>query len=534
VRRIPILHPILLAIFPILFLAVQNIDELFLGDIVRPLIAAAVVAVLLLLLFRVIARSWQKSALLTSFSTLLLFSFGHLSTALRGVFEVVGLAVSARWVAMIAVAAIWALLAWLILRSRRQFGRVTAVMNAIALVLVGLQVAQGGYLLLSRPHSQLNRIEPTITLDPGGRTPDIYYIVLDAFGREDVIREIYGYDNSWFIEELRRLGFYVADKSHSNYCQTSLSLASTLNLKYIHDLGDFDPASHDRGPLTVLLQDNLVFGLLKEQGYELTAFGSAFPPTEFKSADTYSTTPLALSEFETTVLGTTPLPVLIPDIASEYVQHRRRIHQTFEGLVQVDLDNSPQIVFAHLMTPHPPFIFDGIGRPVQPDRPFYFGRGTHYFEKGGSLAEYVLGYAGQVEYISKLLAQTIRDIIDRYDADSRPIIIVQGDHGPGSRLYWQNVHKIDIKECFAILNAIYLPGCYDSLLYPSITPINTFRVVLDQCFNADCELLPDRSIFTAWTRPYLWFEVTEQLKVLSAVADRKGLAGGDQSAEPLN
>src|SRR5207253_1118682 len=35
------------------------------------------------------------------------------------------------------------------------------------------------------------------------RRPDIYYIVLDSYGRGDVLKEIYGYDNTPFLEGLR-------------------------------------------------------------------------------------------------------------------------------------------------------------------------------------------------------------------------------------------------------------------------------------------------------------------------------------------
>ena len=45
----------------------------------------------------------------------------------------------------------------------------------------------------------------------------------------------------------------------------------------------------------------------------------------------------------------------------------------------------------------------------------------------------------------------------------------------------------------AILTAAYLPGgSQDSRLYPSISPVNTFRVVFNRYFGARYPLLPDR------------------------------------------
>ena len=64
-------------------------------------------------------------------------------------------------------------------------------------------------------------------------TPDIYYIILDAYSGADVLDELYGLDNRPFLDSLRSKGFYVADDSHTNYTQTIFSVPSTLNFDYI-------------------------------------------------------------------------------------------------------------------------------------------------------------------------------------------------------------------------------------------------------------------------------------------------------------
>jgi hypothetical protein len=48
-----------------------------------------------------------------------------------------------------------------------------------------------------------------------------------------------------------------------------------------------------------------------------------------------------------------------------------------------------------------------------------------------------------------------------------------------------------------ILNAYYLPGGEDRWLYPSISPVNSFRVVLNAYFGADLPFLPDATYFTS-------------------------------------
>jgi hypothetical protein len=44
---------------------------------------------------------------------------------------------------------------------------------------------------------------------------------------------------------------------------------------------------------------------------------------------------------------------------------------------------------------------------------------------------------------------------------------------------------------FRILNAYFLPGVSHRHLYPSITPVNSFRLVFNLYFHAGLPLLPD-------------------------------------------
>ena len=68
-------------------------------------------------------------------------------------------------------------------------------------------------------------------------------------------------------------------------------------------------------------------------------------------------------------------------------------------------------------------------------------------------------------------------------SDVPPIIILQGDHG----VWWESEeHRTEI------LNAYYLPGEGSKLLYKTISPVNSFRVVFNLYFGTDYELLDDR------------------------------------------
>jgi len=57
--------------------------------------------------------------------------------------------------------------------------------------------------------------------------------VLDRYANVGTLAEVYGFDNSGFLNQLGAEGFYVANESCANYVRTSESLASSLNMEYI-------------------------------------------------------------------------------------------------------------------------------------------------------------------------------------------------------------------------------------------------------------------------------------------------------------
>jgi hypothetical protein len=104
--------------------------------------------------------------------------------------------------------------------------------------------------------------------------------------------------------------------------------------------------------------------------------------------------------------------------------------------------------------------------------------------------EYVDAYAQQVRFLAKVVTKAVQRILA--DSPEPPIIIVQGDHGPRG-------FSPDIRYSrLAILNAYYLPDGGRRLLYPSISPVNSLRVVLNHYFGANLSLLPDRAFRTRW------------------------------------
>ena len=61
-----------------------------------------------------------------------------------------------------------------------------------------------------------------------------------------------------------------------------------------------------------------------------------------------------------------------------------------------------------------------------------------------------------------------------------------------------------------ILNAYYVPEAIKARLYPAITPVNTFRIILSGLFGGSYPLLPDKSYYAGpiGAMPYTFQDVT--------------------------
>jgi hypothetical protein len=332
--------------------------------------------------------------------------------------------------------------------------------------------------------------------------PDIYYIILDGYARQDVLRDVYGFDNGPFITWLKSRGFYVADRSVSNYPMTFLSLASSLNMRYLND--DARQIGHKRrktSPILKLISDNEVGRYLHAQGYRYVHFGTDWEGTaEAKVADeTRMSAPLFFrAEFVATLMRTTMLRPLAPSVANTHLF-------TLGELQDIPKIQGPTFTFAHLILPHSPYVFDRHGN-VQNDIPI-----SLQFDLDGKTGGWQnrQGYLEQVMFANTRIQEVIDAILKR--SPYPPVIIIQSDHGSASTKNHEVAASTQpwlIRERMPILNCYYVPEKCRKLLYPSISPVNSFRVVFNGLFAAGYELLPDRHYFSWYYRPYKLADVT--------------------------
>jgi hypothetical protein len=145
------------------------------------------------------------------------------------------------------------------------------------------------------------------------------------------------------------------------------------------------------------------------------------------------------------------------------------------------------------------------------------------------VSPHAAAYGGQVLYFSKLLDGVVRRILAQ--SARPPIIIIQADHGLRETVVWGDSARNQLLERHAILYAAYLPPSArqaqpSTQLYDSISPVNTFRIVLSTYFDTTMSLLPDRSYYSLLERPYHFYDVD---KPESYPAVRGNLAEPDES-----
>ena len=486
--------------FPPLAMLASNLEGTEISSVLRPPALTVIVSLATFGILRALTGNSPKAALLTLLLILAAFSYGHLYALLKQTGFIDPGMVRHRFLLPV-VAVGLGLVVWLIVKwipNRDLF----PALNIAALVLFMMPIFQTAKFALNsaaRERASETLQECRLTVEEGSVPPDIYLIVLDAYERDDVLREMHGYDNSAFLESLENQGFYVARGSLSNYRHTEMTLASMLNLEYLQAIPEsYSADSSNRQGFIPSISQNEARHQLECLGYQTVAFETGVYWTEWREADYYITSESSileslhatgrLSRFEALLIDTTIGRAILdlatqmglaPEIVADSPldEHRERILFVFDQLERVPELPSPKFVFVHILSPHPPFVFGPTGEKVS------FGR----FETEPSLEEknQLAAYADQVTYLNTRVLKVVERLLG--NSATPPIVIIQGDHGWADR---------NAEDKLSILNAYYLPDGGTDRLYPTITPINSFRTVFDYYFDADYGSLQNLSYFS--------------------------------------
>jgi len=358
------------------------------------------------------------------------------------------------------------------------------------------------------------------SLSSENNKPDIYYIVLDRYNNNTVLKKQFGYDNSDFTDFLSKNGFYVKPGAHSNYPYTTFSISSTLNANYQTDIVKRFSKTKDQtySPYSNGVRYSTVADRLKKLGYSYYHLGTWFEATNYA--------PMADKVFQTTgqltvlghtfTLNTFARQELSSSVYNRFFQRGLLIgnHRVLEFVDKASgpsslsnlaelkeiAEDSPggRFIFAHFLIPHDPYTFnaDGtlnknyannnVGKPVK--------------EK----------YIEQVKFINKEMEAIVSTALKK--SDNQAIVIIQADEGawptklniekaaapkssadevtvplPGDMRKWP---EADLQMKYGILAAYHIPKVGEKDLRSKVDSVNVFRLVFNTYFNGKFPYLP--------------------------------------------
>jgi hypothetical protein len=479
-------HSILFAIFPAISLMAHNLGQISLLYIIRPLIVFALLALILIFLVNAVVRNWAKTGLIVTPMVIASSTYGIVYDVIQNK-TLLGFSLNHRLGLLLVFVILIAGITIFVISRKSDLKLSNQFLTVVSIAAVLLPTAQLiSYMVTSKSVSAVSTAEQNAQIASAeNKLPDIYYFILDGYSRSDKLAKTFNIDNSAFLDELNGMGFYIAGCSRSNYANTRLSLASSLNMGYLDVIAPrATPDIQSIGILDDQILHSKVRSDLEAMGYKTVSFQTGYLFSEFHDAAYYiqtssiSLTSPYISPFESLLLDETGFKLLetIPAVKiwsvksplyEKYLIEKNKI----SNVGHLDIP-SPKFVFVHLLAAHRPFIFSPTG-DVQSD--------DNYYAKGGMPVDGIFdkkGYANGIKYLDSALIPIIHNLLD---SKTRPIIIIQGDHGNMARKQRQ------------ILNAYYFPDMNYESLYPSISPVNSFRALFNKYFSSSMPMLPDRS-----------------------------------------
>ncbi len=483
-KKISLLSPFLLALAGLLLLYAEASFEVSPDQILIPLVLVWLVGALLIFPVHCLLHDWDLTGICAGlFVIVLFFSPAAFKPAAVGV---------------LAVFVAWAGLS-LISKGPGKMRFLAVLFTFTSTLLAIFPMVVVGRLFLELPLSAYRAPVaggPEIGPSASAQKPDIYYIVLDGYGRDDILRDYYSFDNSEFTGYLKSKGFILPEQARSNYAKTVLSVASALNMDYVQNIAPDLTDSPFWWLLTPYIRHSRLRSVLEQEGYQTYAVATDWDITDNRTVDHYyAPYPVLLNDFEGFFLNTAPigrLQSLAGPFASirSYQAHRAFIENNFAALRKMPGLAGPKFIFVHILAPHPPFVFDAGGNALDPAYTFSFDDANDF---AGGRGQYRNQYVGQVKFVNARLKAVIDEIL--LNSTTPPILVLQADHGPGMATDFRSAAHTCMRERFSTFAAYYFPEADASLIPPDITAVNVFRMVLDQYFHADLPLLENTNYY---------------------------------------
>jgi hypothetical protein len=325
------------------------------------------------------------------------------------------------------------------------------VVGTFALVgLATLMLGISAYGMVSRQVSEPSIMTFTPSENGGADAyPDVLFILLDGYARQDVLEELNGFDNSQFLSSLGDSGFEINRSATSNYNRTYASVASVMDLGYPIESGIVTSDSREtiRG---LLGQGGSLVAAYREAGYEFTYSENGWSGSQCGSAvdhcwraEVTRTNAYYLSQL-------TPIAPIVkrafthPMHSSSWTQ----INQLADVVLERSERQTPQLFWAHFLLPHPPVNLDASCAQHTDS----WRHGLMLTSGTGSDQQRREAYVDQTICINETLTSQLDRI---FEQNSNIAVFVFSDHGSDSQqqlmTFPSNLTSEQIHERYGIL-----------------------------------------------------------------------------------
>lgn len=417
---------------------------------------------------------WARSYTVAALSILIFQAWDRLTIAVTDVAEALGSGLAWSIVGVIGL-----LVTLLAIRLAPSFPAVRPIIGVVAAFLVGAHLLSAAWFGVEQLVSATPLEHVQASTDAQGTGPDVLVVVLDGYGRHDVLSERFGFDNTDFEADLASIGIRVIPRAKATYTMTALSVGGLLSGEY--------PATETRSASVRDLHaihsgDNRLFGAMRLSGYEVHMFDNAWTFTECSTNVDYCYSG-GMNELDAAVAARTPLPSLVPRLrVNPWV--RGSVSQIREATVLASVDSTrPRLIYLHALIPHPPF---------QLTAECNIATGPAV----GSMKSVADSQLSRVSYASQLQCTNslILDLVSSMSDDA--IILVTGDHGPR----WAGQDPIknpsatdsEVLTRIGIFTAYRFPDHCDPI--PADAALMTSTLHLFDCLRIEHSLTTEESV----------------------------------------
>lgn len=371
------------------------------------------------------------------------------------------------------------------------FSRATILLPTMALV--GLVYVVPATMSLGRALAH-----PVVMNDPKAlalsarRDPNVYWILLDGYPRQDILQEFFNFDNAPFVDQLKGRNFAVYDRAVASFPETAFSVSSTLSMGF--PINGIPPRMPSPAELQRTVRgQNVVVNTFRAMGYRYVHFQNGYDeltacPLEgaicIRGSAQSSGSAIEFDEFNIALLSKTPVMDAIAMFTDadrtveESVFMQGAVHEVTDRLSQLP-ERGPFFLYAHVLAPHPPIRFkrDCSVRAAAPDLLDW-----NATEKAAFIDQLICVNNETVTLLDKVI-----------ERDPQAIVVLQSDHGTAFRGQFKKPFDgwdlSDQKERFGALNALRMPDVCSDDTQGSVDLVNTFARVLN-CVSGSH--LPDK------------------------------------------